>query len=285
VRLVLAFGLLAGCNALLGIDRTQERDPDRDGDGVPDADDNCPDVANPDQADADGDGIGDACDTCDHCLPCAVGPDHDEDGDKIPDGCDNCPAVPNADQADADGDGIGDACDVDGASQHRLFFDGFATLDPAWIPNTRWAAAGDTVGPDPNQPHQDGFRLSLPSVTIAADTTWFIEIGFDVPDAPIPGDQVDVHLVNSNGLSSLWFCAISFQAGWVLTNGSSAAVSVSGAVALRMRPAGAIGTQQNICEQPSGPTVSDGSTNPSFPVSVQLHSTLQARFRYVDIVQ
>jgi RHS repeat-associated protein len=35
---------------------------DGDGDGVPDAADNCPAVANSDQADADGDGLGDACD-------------------------------------------------------------------------------------------------------------------------------------------------------------------------------------------------------------------------------
>jgi hypothetical protein len=34
---------------------------DRDGDGIPNASDNCPNVANPGQADADGDGIGDAC--------------------------------------------------------------------------------------------------------------------------------------------------------------------------------------------------------------------------------
>jgi hypothetical protein len=37
---------------------------DQDGDGVCDADDDCPLVANPDQADTDGDGIGDACDPC-----------------------------------------------------------------------------------------------------------------------------------------------------------------------------------------------------------------------------
>jgi hypothetical protein len=37
-------------------------DPDRDGDGVPDASDNCPDNANPEQDDPDGDGIGSACD-------------------------------------------------------------------------------------------------------------------------------------------------------------------------------------------------------------------------------
>ena len=36
--------------------------PDRDGDGVGDATDNCADKSNPDQSDVDGDGTGDACD-------------------------------------------------------------------------------------------------------------------------------------------------------------------------------------------------------------------------------
>lgn len=35
---------------------------DFDGDGIADADDNCPSIANPDQSDIDGDGVGDACD-------------------------------------------------------------------------------------------------------------------------------------------------------------------------------------------------------------------------------
>ena len=105
--------------------------PDKDSDGVPDGVDNCPDVANPNQADADGDKIGDACDSpdcgngvkedheeCDDgnqvkgdgCEPdCTVSKDTDNDG--VYDSVDNCPDVANPDQTDTDGDKIGDVCD------------------------------------------------------------------------------------------------------------------------------------------------------------------------------
>ncbi|MCA9545743.1 MAG: thrombospondin type 3 repeat-containing protein, partial [Myxococcales bacterium] len=65
---------------------------DTDGDGILDPNDNCPDVANPNQADFDLDGLGDACDP-------------DDDGDGVPDAGDNCPQVSNPDQVDTDGDG------------------------------------------------------------------------------------------------------------------------------------------------------------------------------------
>lgn len=72
--------------------------------------DNCPAVANADQADTDEDGRGDACDLCP--LLASELPDEDEDNDGAGDACDNCLGVENPEQADTDGDGIGDACDM-----------------------------------------------------------------------------------------------------------------------------------------------------------------------------
>jgi len=62
---------------------------DTDRDGIADDVDNCPNVANPDQADEDKDGIGDACDPC----PIVAGASPDTDGDHIPDACDPHPSV------------------------------------------------------------------------------------------------------------------------------------------------------------------------------------------------
>ena len=59
---------------------------DTDGDGVPNDQDNCPTVYNPDQSDSDADGVGDSCDNCIYDY--------------------------NPLQEDSDSDGIGDSCEV-----------------------------------------------------------------------------------------------------------------------------------------------------------------------------
>jgi gliding motility-associated-like protein len=74
-------------------------DEDADGDGIFDAVDNCPNTANPDQADNDMDGIGDVC-------------DDDDDDDGVLDVDDNCPITYNPGQEDRDNDGSGDVCDI-----------------------------------------------------------------------------------------------------------------------------------------------------------------------------
>ena len=111
---------------------------DGDEDGIIDIDDNCPQVANPNQVDTDNDGLGNACDTDrdndglenieDNCptIPnvdqqdsntngigdaCEGVVDSDQDG--VPDDNDNCPNIPNADQLDSDDDGDGNPCDAD----------------------------------------------------------------------------------------------------------------------------------------------------------------------------
>jgi hypothetical protein len=49
---------------VLSASPVNDQPADADGDGVPDAQDNCPSVANSNQSDSDGDGVGDACDHC-----------------------------------------------------------------------------------------------------------------------------------------------------------------------------------------------------------------------------
>ena len=78
--------------------------PDTDGDGVLDAGDNCPSVANADQLDTDGDFKGDACD--------------------------NCPLISNPLQENFDGDQWGDACDDDDDNDGILDGADLCPLDP-----------------------------------------------------------------------------------------------------------------------------------------------------------
>ncbi|WP_286260681.1 extracellular catalytic domain type 1 short-chain-length polyhydroxyalkanoate depolymerase [Pseudoalteromonas apostichopi] len=84
---------------------TTEPNNDADNDGVLDGIDNCPNVANADQADNDNDGIGNVCDST------PDGETSDSDSDGVSDSLDNCPLVANSEQLDSDADGVGDACD------------------------------------------------------------------------------------------------------------------------------------------------------------------------------
>ncbi|MEE9371617.1 MAG: thrombospondin type 3 repeat-containing protein [Saprospiraceae bacterium] len=124
---------------------------DTDEDGINNSLDNCPDMANSDQADADQDGIGNVCDSdrdgdgVANSLDCAPddgdnstkpgdscndgnaetsndviqsdcqcrGSGIDTDNDGIDDSVDNCPLIANEDQIDFDNDGLGNSCDQD----------------------------------------------------------------------------------------------------------------------------------------------------------------------------
>lgn len=114
-----------------GFFTTDEVAEDGDGDGVPNDEDNCPTVPNPDQTDSDSDDVGNACDNCpdvansdqtdwdaddvgnmcDNCPGVANPGQEDDDADNFGNVCDNCPDISNPSQTDNDSDNIGNACD------------------------------------------------------------------------------------------------------------------------------------------------------------------------------
>jgi hypothetical protein len=130
---------ITGSDALTG-----DANNDLDGDGVPNAIDNCPTVANPDQHDEDADGVGDACD--------------------------NCPGVANAAQADADGDGVGNICDPHPfvAGDKIVLFESFATAPTGWTTKGAWTFSDDDaviVGSDSDE------NYLVPPLVGSADST------------------------------------------------------------------------------------------------------------------
>jgi hypothetical protein len=95
---------------------------DRDLDGIPDDQDNCPDVANSSATDMQA----------------------NEDGDRFGDACDPCPQIADDSASDADGDHIGDACDPNPGLPDTVWrYEGFHDGLPAWSRSMNWTAVAD----------------------------------------------------------------------------------------------------------------------------------------------
>lgn len=140
---------------------------DTDGDGIVNADDNCPTVQNPDQVDTDSDSVGDACD---NCLAVANPDQLNNDTDSLGNACDNCADVDNPDQVDTDGDGVGDACccqgyagNVDGDAQDSMNIQDLTYL-------VAYVFSNGPVPPCPNEGDLNGDgAINIQDVTKAVD--------------------------------------------------------------------------------------------------------------------
>jgi len=184
---------------------------DRDGDGVGDTCDACPDtpIADPPTADSDGcpdsdgDGIGDdggnngtigdqkctggqslGCD--DNCIDTPNTTQQDTDGDRVGDACDNCVSEVNPDQVNLDGDALGDLCDddVDGDGTENGLdpcprdptddSDGDQICGDATNPCTGGSTTncGDNCPNDANQDQADGDSDGVGDVCDNCDAAW-----------------------------------------------------------------------------------------------------------------
>ncbi len=118
-------------------------DPDNDHDGVPDVDDRCPDIPGPKENDG-----------------CPIAANNDRDGDGIPDNVDKCPDQPEdkdgfqdedgCPDPDNDGDGIPD--NVDLCPNDPEDFDGFEDHDGCPDPDNDHDRIPDKDDKCPNEP-------------------------------------------------------------------------------------------------------------------------------------
>jgi hypothetical protein len=166
---------------------------DVDGDGIWSHIDNCPDVANADQADTDGDGEGDSC-------------DGDDDSDGVPDAEDDFP-LDAEESVDTDDDGMGDNADTDDDE------DGVPDIGDAFPLDPDESSDGDTDGVGDNadncveQANLDQLDTDNDGQGDVCDSdadndglpnSWEMQSGLDPLD---PGDSADD--ADWDGLSNL----------------------------------------------------------------------------------
>jgi hypothetical protein len=191
---------LSGCNALYGLDDTRNTSEiDRDGDGVSDADDNCPTTKNQDQANTDGDALGDACDGCPTLQNAS---NHDEDRDALPDDCDPCPAIEDF-HADLDLDGVADLCDDPGErlESQRAIFEPFTSLGAPWIPQGTWnLVAGDAVAPDDKTSD-----LALSGVALGQGRVFVM---LESSELWTPGDRFGIRMIDPDRQVEAFRCEV-----------------------------------------------------------------------------
>ena len=150
-------------------------DADPDGDGLLTSEDNCPAIANSDQADLDADAIGDVC-------------DDDIDGDTYANSDDAFPRDPS-EWFDTDGDSIGNNTDEDDDGDGMPDdYENDNGLDPLDDADAELDADGDgdnnlyeyTQGTDPNDA-DDFYQLSLQLLSgdLSAELAWDRQLSFE----------------------------------------------------------------------------------------------------------
>ncbi|MGB3801988.1 MAG: PKD domain-containing protein, partial [Lewinella sp.] len=150
-----------------------QADSDTDGDGVPDATDNCPTVANGDQtlpiyyADYDRDGLGDVGDWVRACLPPA---------NYVANADDKCPGVYDPTNLDTDNDGVGDACQETPNPSTTISLEAeCASFGSRWTPTVESMASG--------QRYIDASGPSSTSAPITNDPSQEVTFNFSVTES------------------------------------------------------------------------------------------------------